>query len=122
MGKAGRASALPATTKIKKVIEMKQYAERFYKSKTWQKVRDNKVKSAGGLCEDCLVKGLIVPGVIVHHIQPITKANINNPAVTLQESNLKLLCRECHERAHRKKKSRYKICEDGHVIPIPDEV
>ncbi len=100
---------------------MKQYAERFYKSKTWQKVRDLKFKSAGGLCEDCLAKGMCVPGEIVHHVIPITRDRIGDPDITLAQENLRLLCRACHERVHRKKEKRYTIDENGKLIINSDK-
>ena len=95
---------------------MKKYAERFYKSKQWQHVRDLKMKSVGGLCEDCLDMGMYTPGEIVHHIVPITKENICDPDITLAMSNLRVLCREHHEKVHRKKQKRYTIDAEGHVI------
>ena len=70
----------------------------------------------GGLCENCLKKGIYKPGVIVHHIDPITPENITNPNITLNFSNLELLCRECHEHQHDKRKRRYKLDEMGRVI------
>lgn len=98
---------------------MKQYAEKFYKSKTWNRTREAYAKSKGYLCEDCLERGLIVTGDIVHHKIPITQNNIANPDITLDFSNLRLLCRSCHERIHRrggKEGSRYKFDELGHII------
>lgn len=97
---------------------MKDYAESFYKGKAWQRVRDDYVKSVGGLCESCLAKGLIVHGEIVHHKEHITPNNINDEEVTLNTDNLILLCRSCHGEEHKKKIRRYRVDESGHVTPL----
>lgn len=99
---------------------MQKYAESFYKSKAWQNTREAYAKSVGGLCEDCLERGLVTAGEIVHHVQPITKATIYNPDITLSWGNLRLLCRSCHERVHRRTPRRYTIDELGHVHAIGD--
>lgn len=108
---------------IKKRVPMKQYAEKFYKSKAWQNTREAYRKSKGGLCEDCLERGLITTGEIVHHVQPITKRSISNPEITLSWNNLRLLCRPCHERIHRRTPLRYTIDREGrvHIIEKPTE-
>ena len=100
----------------------KAFAEGFYKSRTWQECRESYAKSKGYLCENCLKKGLYNPGVIVHHIIELTPENINNPKVTLNHSNLRLLCRKCHAEEHARKR-RYLIGINGEIIlkdpPIP---
>ena len=40
------------------------------------------------------------PGVEVHHIVPRSKFGKNGVEIRDDESNLILLCRECHEKAH----------------------
>lgn len=97
---------------------MQEYAESLYKSKTWQKTREAYLKQAGGLCEICLKKGLCNPGVIVHHVIPVTPENIENPEITLSFSNLQLVCRECHSRIHDRKKRRYRVDELGRVTCV----
>ena len=97
---------------------MKEYAEEFYKGKEWQRVRNDYVKSVGGLCEECLRRGLVVHGQIVHHKEHITPNNINDTSVTLNPKNLILLCRECHGAQHKKYKKRYRVDESGHVSPL----
>lgn len=95
---------------------MKDYAESFYKSKAWMKCRDSYIKHAGGLCEKCKAKGLIVPGVIVHHKCHINPNNIHDPNITLNFDNLELLCRQCHGEEHKRLQRRYKVDAHGHVI------
>ena len=94
---------------------MKEYAERFYKSKAWQQTRNAYISSVHGLCEECLRKGIYEPGEIVHHKQQLSPNNINDPDVTLSWDNLELLCRACHGKAHGNIK-RYKVDEFGKII------
>ena len=54
----------------------KEFAKPFYKSVRWQRCRDAYIKSVNGLCENCLVKGKIVPGYIVHHKIELDEINI----------------------------------------------
>lgn len=67
----------------------------FYDSAAWQRCRDGYIASVFGLCERC---GR--PGYIVHHKQPITDANVDDPEITLNWDNLEYLCLECHNREH----------------------
>lgn len=103
---------------------MQEYAEKFYKSKAWQKTRKAYLKSVGGLCETCLAKGIITPAVIVHHKIHISPENINNPNITLSFNNLEALCRDCHALEHpeiyRLKSKRYRVDEYGRVIQSKD--
>ena len=80
--------------------KMKEFAKKFYKSKAWQKARQSYAASVGWLCEECLRKGMVTPGEIVHHKIFLTPENIGNPAVTLAFENLELLCRDCHAAKH----------------------
>lgn len=95
---------------------MKPYATAFYSSKAWKDTRTAYAKSKGNLCEICLSKGLYKPGVIVHHKVHLTPENIKDPSVTLNWSNLQLVCRDCHANIHDSRKRRYKIDEYGRVI------
>lgn len=95
---------------------MREFAEQFYKSKTWQKCRAAYIASQGGLCELCRKRGLIVPGNTVHHIVHITPDNINDPSVTLDFNNLELLCRDCHAAVHSTPDRRYIIGLNGEII------
>ena len=95
---------------------MKEFAKAFYKSKAWQRTRAAYAANVGGLCEECLRRGLVRAGEIVHHKQPLTPGNINDPAVVLSFGNLELLCRDCHAARHGGVK-RYKVDAAGRVTP-----
>lgn len=79
---------------------MREFARAFYKGKAWQRCRAGYIAYRrgldGGMCEICGEQ----PGYIVHHKQHITPANINDPAVTLDWSNLQYVCKHCHDVEH----------------------
>ena len=72
----------------------------FYTTRAWRKARRSYIAERGGLCERCLARGLIVPGEEVHHKIKLTPANMNDPAISLDWSNLELLCKDCHMKEH----------------------
>lgn len=94
---------------------MRDFARTFYSSTAWKKTRAAYAKSKGNLCERCLKKGLIVPGVIVHHKVYLTPDNINDPAVSLNWNNLELVCADCHAEEHNRLQRRYTVDEYGRV-------
>ena len=79
---------------------MREFAEKFYKSKAWKQCAAAYRKSQGNLCEICRAKGLIVPAEIVHHRVHITPETISDPEIVLQWSNLQCVCRKCHAELH----------------------
>lgn len=90
------------------------WARKFYGSIAWQNCRRDYAQSKAGLCERCLSRGLIVPGEEVHHKVPITPQNISDPSITLNWSNLILLCKACHDAEH--SQARYQIDQNGELI------
>lgn len=105
-----------------------KFSRAFYNSVAWKTTREAYKKSKGGLCEDCLEKGLITPGAEVHHINPLTPDNITDTSVSLNWDNLCLLCSSCHHARHnspqRRSRKRYWIELDGSVTikapPVDD--
>lgn len=100
------------------VASMKEYAKAFYKSKEWKKTSAAYKKSVGGLCERCQARGLIVPGVIVHHKTYLNPERITDPSITLNWDNLELLCRNCHASEHTGNVRRYVADELGRVRAV----
>lgn len=84
-----------------------EWAEAFYDSTEWQKVRGYVVYREHGICQRC---GR--PGCIVHHRTYLTEQNINDEHITLDAGNLELLCQECHNREHMGKS----VTRDGLVF------
>ena len=76
---------------------MKDWARSFYKSKAWIKCRNayisKRINIDGGLCEEC--KDNL--GYIVHHKEHLTKNNIDDPEISLNEDNLEFVCKTCHD-------------------------
>ena len=98
------------------ISEMKEFAKQFYKGEAWQNCRAEYIQKVGGLCEDCLAKGIYKPGVIVHHIEHVTPKTIDNPEITLNHGNLRLVCRDCHAEEHKTERSRrYIVDAEGNV-------
>ena len=99
---------------------MRDFAEGFYKSKAWQHTRESYFKKCGGLCENCLKKGIYRPAEIIHHKEHIEPWNIDNPEITLSFNNLIALCRQCHANEHRelykKNSKRFVVNELGDII------
>lgn len=93
------------------------YAKDFYNSRAWKNCRAAYAKSQSYLCERCRAKGIYKSGEIVHHKIHLTPENVNDPTVTLNWDNLRLLCRDCHALEH-KPEVRYKINELGQVITL----
>jgi 5-methylcytosine-specific restriction endonuclease McrA len=97
----------------------KEYAKGFYKSRAWIKCRDSFLASKNYECEGC--GGL---AIVVHHKQPITPQNINDPNITLNWDNLEALCLDCHNEVHGRG-SRKVIADglmfdkNGQVVKIP---
>lgn len=94
---------------------MKNFARSFYLSKEWRQVRAYIFERDHGLCVEC---GR--PGEIVHHKVHLTPANITDPSIALGESNLELLCRDCHALAHAATlptDAALAFDEDGNLVP-----
>lgn len=82
----------------------KEWTNGFYQSDRWERARQSYINSQPlvrrGLCERCYANGIIKAGKIVHHKTYITKDNINDPNITLNEDNFELLCQDCHNKEH----------------------
>ncbi len=69
----------------------------FYKSSAWLAAREIKIMSVNGLCERCRQVG-----IDVHHKEILSVDNVNDSSISLNQENLELLCRECHNREHKR--------------------
>ena len=84
---------------------------KFYNSKSWNQVRKNVWLKQKLLCNRCN-KPVYVDGIspfiskekrrigIVHHKIYLNDTNVYDDNVTLNESNLEGVCKECHELEH----------------------
>lgn len=78
----------------------KDFSRAFYASKDWERAREDALIRDSRLCQRCLSAGEITPAVIVHHIEELTPANINDPDVSCGLDNLVSLCDKCHKVTH----------------------
>ena len=76
------------------------FAKKFYSSKAWQDCRNEYMKRAHYLCENCLRKGIYKPAEIVHHKIELDPVTIERPEITMNFDNLEAVCRECHNIYH----------------------
>lgn len=83
----------------------------FYKSEAWRIARQIKIMKTNGLCERC---GGI--GVEVHHIQRLNVDNVKDASVSINIGNLKLLCKNCHNKEHQRFSKALQFDEDGNII------
>lgn len=95
--------------------------EKFYTTWIWRKCRKAFAESKGNLCERCLQRGILEPGskdrpLEVHHKISLTAENVKNPQISLNWSNLELLCKTCHDAERERKQKRWTIGQDGKVI------
>ena len=76
-----------------------------YNSREWKNLRNAKLRSTDGLCEECLKEGVTSAARCVHHIVPIetarTKGEMRRLAIDCGLQGLKALCFACHARIHK---------------------
>lgn len=106
----------------------KEWARAFYHSKPWENIREFVKRRDKGLCQRCKRHGKIETGKIVHHIDPLTPENINDPNISLNADNLEMVCKQCHEEEHKKLgygalnhskvESRVRFDSEGNVVKL----
>ncbi len=84
---------------------------RFYKSPAWLAARELKIVTVNCLCERC---GRI--GIEVHHKERLTVENVNDSSASLNQDNLELLCRECHNQERERFSNKIRFDKDGNLI------
>ena len=84
---------------------------RFYKSKAWLVARNIKTNATQGKCERC---GAI--GEEVHHMIRLTVDNVNDTNISLNQDNLELLCKKCHNSEHKRFSKEKEFDEEGNFI------
>jgi len=88
---------------------------KFYKSRTWQKKRNEIVIRDHYECQRCKEKGKYSKADCVHHIIYLK----DNPYLALENSNLVSLCNHCHYLEHNEKLN--KMIESNKKEPITPE-
>ncbi len=92
--------------------------EKFYKSYAWKKFRSQMILYKKGICELCGKRGFLL-----HHKIPLDESNVDDPNIALNPDNMRLLCRDCHNKLHNEMESGLKdkptwttFRENGDVI------
>ncbi|MCI1244389.1 MAG: HNH endonuclease [Bacilli bacterium] len=85
--------------------------ERFYRSDAWQKARLERILLANGRCEKC---GRV--GQEVHHKIKLTPMNVLDPNISLNQDNLILLCKECHNEEHNRFQKESEFDSEGNLV------
>jgi len=85
----------------------------FYKSPAWLSARQLKIMTVNGLCERC---GQI--GIEVHHKERLSIVNVNDSSISLNQENLELLCRECHNKEHERFSNKIRFDKEGNLINL----
>ncbi len=83
----------------------------FYKSDTWKLAREIKIRQVNGLCERC---GSI--GQEVHHKDRLNIDNVNDVSVSINPENLELLCKDCHNKEHKRFGKEKLFDNEGNLI------
>ena len=83
----------------------------FYKSPAWFSARELKIVTVNGLCERC---GQI--GIEVHHKERLTVENVSDSSISLNQDNLELLCKKCHNEEHKRFSKQQQFDEEGNLI------
>jgi len=84
----------------------------FYKSAAWQVARQIKYQEQDGRCERCKRVG-----EEVHHKIRLTIANVADTSVSLNQENLELLCKDCHNKEHNRFSKEKEFDDEGNLIP-----
>lgn len=73
--------------------------------------RGIKIRDANGKCERCSALG-----EEVHHKIRLTVLNVVNPEISLNQENLELLCKKCHNIELKRFSKQQQFDEDGNLI------
>lgn len=76
-----------------------------YNDPRWRGIREQVLQRDGGLCQECMKRGIITPCNQVHHlvspfISGLSQADFDFYAWSLE--NLEAICAECHAAIHGK--------------------
>ncbi len=84
----------------------------FYKSTVWQVARQIKYKNKMVSVNDVawLVKK-------IHHKIRLTIDNVKDPTISINQENLELLCKDCHNKEHKRFTKEKEFDSDGNLIP-----
>lgn len=74
----------------------------FYKSKEWQGLRKVILAERGTQCEDCKKYILNSKEAHLHHRIALNYSNVTDYNISLNPNNILVLCRDCHDKTHKR--------------------
>lgn len=79
------------------------WAKRFYNSKEWRALRQRLLAERNFLCAHCGENYLQDSAQLIgHHVKELTPTNILDANISLNPSNIEIICRRCHDKEHRR--------------------
>lgn len=77
------------------------WAARFYNGKAWRALRGRLIAERNYICEECGGNFALEPSRLVgHHKKELTPENITDINISLNPANIKIICKECHDKEH----------------------
>jgi 5-methylcytosine-specific restriction endonuclease McrA len=74
----------------------------FYKTSVWQKCRELVLTRDLGICQECLLSGVLMPADTVHHIIHLR----DDQTKAFDMDNLVSVCASCHNKLHPEKSAK----------------
>ncbi len=91
------------------------WAKQFYNSKPWRQLRERLIVEADFLCAECGERYMQNSAQLVaHHIKELSPANVHDANIALNPDNIKIICRRCHDKEHR----RFEFANDRNVYIV----
>lgn len=79
------------------------WAKKFYNSKQWRELRERLISEADFQCAECGERYLKDSAQLIgHHIKELTPENVQDANIALNPANIKIICRRCHDKEHRR--------------------
>ncbi len=95
-------------------------SKQFYNSKAWINFRKQiileRMTDEGIICEECNKKIYKSGEAHIHHIEELTCDNLNDYNISLNPSNVLILCNKCHNDVHERFSANKKVKERGIYI------
>lgn len=80
-----------------------EWAARFYSSKAWQDLRWKRILEENFTCQECHENYMLSPEKLIgHHKVELSPQNITEANIALNSSLIKILCKNCHDKIHKR--------------------